>query len=36
MLQALNLKSDIARIYLTRNKGGRELVSVEETAKWLF
>ena len=31
--QALNPKSDLARIYLSRKEGGRGLMNVE---KWLF
>ena len=31
--RALNLKSDVARIYLSRNEGGRGLINVEDTAK---
>ena len=30
---ALNPKSDIARIYLSRKEGGRGLISVEDTVK---
>ena len=33
MHQALNPKSDIARIYLSRKEGGRGLISVEDTVK---
>ena len=33
MHQALNPKSGIARIYLSRKEGGRGLISVEETLK---
>ena len=33
MHQALNPKSDIARIYLSRKEGGRELISVKDTTK---
>ena len=33
MHQALIPKSDIARIYLSRNKGGKRLISVEDTVK---
>ena len=33
MHQALNSKSDVARIYLSRKEGGRELISVKETVK---
>ena len=33
MHQALNPKSDIARIYLSRKEGGRELISVKDTVK---
>ena len=31
--QALNPKSDLARIYLSRKEGGRGLISVEDTVK---
>ena len=31
--QALNPKSDLARIYLSRIEGGRGLISVEDTVK---
>ena len=30
---ALNPKIDVARIYLPRKKGGRELINVEDTVK---
>ena len=30
---ALNSKSDVARIYISRKEGGRGLISVEDTAK---
>ena len=30
---ALNAKSEVARIYLSRKEGGRELISVEDIAK---
>ena len=33
MHRALNPKSDVARIYLSRKEGGRGLTSVEETVK---
>ena len=33
MHRALNPKSDVARIYLSRKEGGRALISVEETVK---
>ena len=33
MLQALNPKCDIARIYLCRKEGGWGLLSVEDTVK---
>ena len=33
MHRALNPKSDVARIYLSRKKGGRGLISVEDTVK---
>ena len=33
MHRALNPKSDIARIYLSRKEGGRGLISVEDTVK---
>ena len=32
--RALNPKSDVARIYLSRKEGGRGLISVEDIAKW--
>ena len=33
MHQALNRKSDVAKIYLSRKEGGRGLISVEDTVK---
>ena len=33
MHRALNPKSDVARIYLSRKEGGRGLISVEDTVK---
>ena len=33
MHRALNPKSDVARIYLSRKEGGRGLISVEDTLK---
>ena len=33
MHRALNPKSDVARIYLSRTEGGRGLISVEDTVK---
>ena len=33
VLWAMNPKSDVARIYVSRKEGGRELVSVEDTVK---
>ena len=31
MYQALNPKSDVARIYLSRKEGGRGLISAEDS-----
>ena len=33
MHRALNPKSDVARIYLSRKEGGKGLISVEDIAK---
>ena len=33
LYRALNSKSDVARIYLSRKEGGRGLISVEHTVK---
>ena len=33
MHQAVNPKSEVARIYLSRKEGGRGLISVEDTVK---
>ena len=34
MYRALNPKSDVAKIYVSRTEGGRGLISVENTVKW--
>ena len=36
MFRALNPKSDVARIYLSRKEGARGLINVEGTENWIF